>query len=137
MDLTDSYRVETVVMDMHRAEDISHWIEDELGIPVVDHDHQRATTHVQDYLAFTEGLRNGTLKHTGDPGLRAHVLHAIAHRLPGGDYRFRRPMEGRQVRGVEQDRRVIDALSAAAMVVEHSNRAPAKRSVYEDRYAAA
>jgi phage terminase large subunit-like protein len=137
MDLTDSYRVETVVMDMHRAEDISHWIEDELGIPVVDHDHQRATTHVQDYLAFTEGLRNGTLKHTGDPGLRAHVLHAIAHRLPGGDYRFRRPMAGRQVRGVEQDRRVIDALSAAAMVVEHSNRAPAKRSVYEDRYAAA
>jgi hypothetical protein len=59
MGLTESYRVETVVMDMHRAEDISHWIEDELGIPVVDHDHQRATTHVADYLAFSEGLRNG------------------------------------------------------------------------------
>jgi hypothetical protein len=32
---------------------------------------------------------------------------------------------------------VIDALTAAAMVVEHSDRAVAKRSVYEDRYAAA
>jgi hypothetical protein len=136
MDLTESYRVETVVMDMHRAEDISHWIEDELGIPVIDHDHQRATTHVQDYLAFTEGLRNGTVKHTGDQDLRSHVLHAIAHRLPGGDYRFRRPAEGRNVSSMEQDRRVIDALSAAAMVVEHSNRAPKAVSVYESRYAA-
>jgi phage portal protein BeeE len=35
-------------------------------------------------------------------------------------------MEGSPVRGVEQDRRVIDALSAAAMVVEHSTRAVPK-----------
>ena len=83
-----------------------------------------------------EGLRNGTVRHTGDDGLRAHVLNAIARRLPGGDYRFDRPS---QVRGNAraQDKRVIDALTAAAMVVEHSNRAPARRSVYEDRYAAA
>jgi hypothetical protein len=136
IDLTEAYRVETVVIDMHQAEDIAHWIEDELGIPVIDHDHRRATTHVADYSAFMEGLRNGTLKHTGDPGLRSHVLHAIAHRLPGGDYRFRRPSESRSS-ALMQDMRVIDALSAAAMVVEHSNRAPARRSVYEDRYAAA
>lgn len=133
IDLTESYRVETLVIDMHQAEDIAHWIEDELGIPVIDHDHRRATTHVEDYGAFMDGLRNGTLKHTGDPMLRAHVLHAVAHRLPGGDYRFRRPSE---VRGNarEQDRRVIDALSAAAMVVQHSTRQAPKRSVYEEMY---
>jgi hypothetical protein len=32
---------------------------------------------------------------------------------------------------------VIDALTAAAMVVEHSTRGPVKKSVYEERYAAA
>ncbi|HET6409144.1 MAG TPA: hypothetical protein VFG14_14745 [Chthoniobacteraceae bacterium] len=135
MDLQERYRVETVVIDMHQAEDIAHWIEDELSIPVIDHDHRRATAHVADYQAFTEGLRNGTLKHTGDHGLRSHVLHAIAHRLPGGDYRFRRPSESR-TSAIMQDIRVIDALTAAAMVVEHSNRAPSK-SVYEERYSAA
>jgi phage terminase large subunit-like protein len=133
MDLTESYRVETVVIDMHQAEDIAHWIEDELGIPVIDHDHRKATTHVADYSAFTEGLRNSTLKHTGDPGLRSHVLHAIAHRLPGGDYRFRRPSESRSS-AIMQDQRVIDALSAAAMVVQHSNRATPKTSVYAQRF---
>lgn len=133
MDLTESYRVETVVIDMHQAEDIAHWIEDELGIPVIDHDHRRSTVHVADYQAFMEGLRNGTLKHTGDVGLRRHVLHAIAHRLPGGDYRFRRPSESR-TSAVMQDQRVIDALTAAAMVVEHSTRAKPRRSVYEDIY---
>ena len=85
IDLTERYRVETVVIDMHQAEDVAHWIEDELGIPVIDHEHRLATTHVNDYAAFMDGLRNATLKHTGDLGLRTHVLHAIAHRLPGGD----------------------------------------------------
>jgi hypothetical protein len=37
----------------------------------------------------------------------------------------------------QQDRRVIDALTAAAMVVQHSTRATPKTSVYEQRYAAA
>ena len=77
-----------------------------------------------------DGLRNSTLKHTGDQGLRVHVLNAIARRLPGGDYRFDRPVQGRHA---EQDRRVIDGLTAAAMVVQHSTRAPQRRSVYEDR----
>jgi hypothetical protein len=134
MDLTELYRVETFVVDMHQAEDIAHWIEDELGVPVIDHDHRRATTHVEDYSAFMDGLRNGTLKHTGDQELRTHVLHAIAHRLPGGDYRFRRPSESRGSKR-DQDRRVIDALSAAAMVVQHSTREAPKSSVYEERYA--
>jgi hypothetical protein len=120
-------------MDMHRAEDIAAWIEDEMGVTVIDHAQGQTKTHVQDFQAFMEGLRNGTLKHTGDDGLRAHVLNAIARRLPGGDYRFDRPS---QVRGNAraQDRRVIDALTAAAMVVEHSTRQVVTKSVYEERF---
>ena len=135
LDLCTDYRVETVVMDMERAADIAAWIEDEVGVTVID----RAQTNklaVADFNAFMDGLRNGTLKHTGDQGLQSHVLHAIARQLPGGDYRFDRHSSVRQnVR--EQDRRVIDALTAAAMVVEHSTRYKPKRSVYEDRYAPA
>ena len=123
LELAADYQLETVVMDMHRAEDIAAWVEDTLGVTVIDHAQGQTRTHVQDYEAFMEGLRNGTVRHTGHDGLRAHVLNAIARRLPGGDYRFDRPS---QVRGNAraQDRRVIDALTAAAMVVEHSNRAP-------------
>jgi hypothetical protein len=106
-----------------------------MGLKVID---RAQTTKLicADYEAFMDGLRNGTLKHTGDVGLRSHVLHAIARRLPGGDYRFDRPVASRRAVG-QQDRRVIDALTAAAMVVEHSNRAPKKRSVYEERFQAA
>jgi hypothetical protein len=80
-----------------------------------------------------DGLRNGTLRHTGCPNLQSHALHAIARLLPGGDRRFDRPVDSRGS-AREQDRRVIDALTAAGMVVEHSNR-PAERreSVYEKR----
>jgi phage terminase large subunit-like protein len=129
-ELVAKYRVEMVVMDMHRAEDIAHWIEDYLELPVIDHAHGKVTTHVQDFRAFTEGLRNGTLKHTGDHGLRAHVLNAIARRLPGGDYRFDRPSSSRANR--LQDKRVIDALSAAAMAVEVSGRPTERKSRYSD-----
>ncbi len=133
--LQADFRVETVVMDVHNAEDIAAWIEDELNIAVIDRQ-QGNKAMVADYNAFMDGLRNGTLKHTGCSDLRSHVLHAIARRLPGGDFRFDRPSSVRQnVRA--QDRRVIDALTAAAMVVEHSNSATPTRSVYEDRYSAA
>jgi phage terminase large subunit-like protein len=133
--LGDEYRIETVVMDMSRAEDIAAWVEDELGVTVIDRD-QANKAAVADYEAFMDGLRNGTVRHTGDRELRRHVLNATARRLPGGDYRFDRPTTTRG-NAKAQDRRVIDGLTAAAMVVEHSNRAPARRSVYEDRYAAA
>jgi phage terminase large subunit-like protein len=133
LELTQSFKLRTVVMDMERAADIASWIEDELGVTVIDRG-QSNKLACADYEAFMDGLRNGTLKHTGDAGLRSHVLHAIARRLPGGDHRFDRPSSVRQnVRA--QDRRVIDALTAAAMVVEHSSRAVPKKSVYEERYA--
>lgn len=129
--LNDDYSIQTVVMDTSKAEDIGSWIEDELNVEVIDRG-QTNQPAVQDYQAFMEGLRNGTLKHTGDVGLRGHVLNAIARRLPGGDYRFDRPSTSRWAR--EQDRRVIDALTAAGMVVEFSNNEqPPQESVYEKR----
>ena len=131
MELHSAYRVGTVVMDMSRAEDIAAWIEDELGVTVIDRG-QGNKDAVADFDAFMEGLRNGTLKHTGCPDLRSHVLHAIARRLPGGDHRFARHSTVRQnVRA--RVRRVRDALSAAAMVVQHSTRAAPAVSVYEER----
>lgn len=135
-DVQESNPIEVLVMDIHRAEDIAAWVEDELGITVIDRG-QSNQFAVADYEAFMDGLRNGTLKHTGDPELRRQVLNAIARRLPGGDYRFDRPSSVRANKR-EQDRRVIDALSAAAMVVEYSNREQTpSRSVYEDRALAA
>lgn len=137
LDLNDRYRIGAIVMDMHRAEDIAAWVEDTLGLTVIDHAQGQTKTHVADYEAFMEGLRNGSLRHSGDLDLRAHVLNAIARRLPGGDYRFDRPST---VRGTAraQDSRVIDALTAAAMVVEFSNRdTEPELSVYEKRALAA
>ena len=53
-------------MDMHRAEDIAAWVEEELGVTVIDHDHRAVKMHVADYEAFMDGLRNGTVKHVKD-----------------------------------------------------------------------
>src|SRR5262249_49493993 len=113
-----------------RAEDTASWIEDELGVTVIDRGQGNADA-VADFDAFMEGLRNGTLRHNGDPKLRAHVMNAVARRLPGGDYRFDRPAQSRGSVPT-QDRRVIDALTAAAMVVQFSTRPAAQPSVYED-----
>jgi phage terminase large subunit-like protein len=133
LEYAGEYRLRTVVMDMHRAEDIAAWVEEELGVTVIDHDHRQVKMHVRDYEAFMDGLRNGTVKHVKDDELRPHILNAIARRLPGGDYRFDRPNASRGS-AREQDRRVIDGLTAAAIVVEHSTTAKPPRSVYEDRF---
>jgi phage terminase large subunit-like protein len=125
-ELCAEYRVTTVVMDMSLANDIASWMSDELGLLVVD----RAQTNkpqAEDYDRFMEALRQGWLRHSGDAGLRRHVLNAVARLLPDGGAKFGRISETRQ--GGNQDIRVIDALVAAAMV--HSVRcepaAPAYR----------
>ena len=105
--------IHTVVMDVSRAEQLGMWIESELGATVID----RAQTNVlavQDYDRFMEALRKGWLHHTGDAALTSHALNAIARVLPQGDARFDRSSQTRQ--SADQDRRVIDALTAAAMV---------------------
>jgi phage terminase large subunit-like protein len=105
--------IHTVVMDMSRAEQLASWIESEFGATVVD----RAQTNkfaAMDYEKFMDALRQGWLKHSGDRDLTSHALNAIARILPYGDARFERPAQSRAAR--EQDRRVIDALTAASMV---------------------
>jgi phage terminase large subunit-like protein len=135
LEIAERNPIEVVVADMHRAEDICAWLEDEMGLTVIERQ-QSNTALVADYDAFMDGLRNGTLKHTGDPEQRRQVLNAVARRLPGGDYRFDRSVTTRSNVGA-QDRRVIDVLSAASMVVEYSNRAEPELSVYEKRALAA
>ena len=105
--------IHTVVMDTSRAEQLAQWIESELGAAVIDRPQTNAFA-VQDFDRFMEGLRKGWLHHTGDAGLTSHALNAIARVLPWGDARFDRPSQTRQ--SSEQDRRVIDALTAASMV---------------------
>lgn len=105
--------IHTVVMDISRAEQLSIWIADELGATVIERP-QTTPMAVQEYDRFMEALRNGWLKHAGDPDMTSHALNAVARVLPMGDARFDRPVTSRSA--PEQDRRVIDALSAASMV---------------------
>lgn len=125
--------VETVVMDTSKAEQLMHWIEAEIGAVVIDRT-QTNPLAAKDFERFMDALRNGWLKHSGDVGLTQHALNAIARVLPYGDARFDRPSQSRNAS--EQDRRVIDALTAASMV--HSlaagdgNRRKRKPSRYND-----
>jgi phage terminase large subunit-like protein len=113
VDLHERNPLETVVMDTSRGEQLAAWISEELGAVVVDRA-QTNTFAVEDYERFMEALREGWLHHSGDPGLTRHVLNAITRVLPRGEPRFDRPIQSRT--GPDQDRRVIDALTAAAMV---------------------
>ena len=118
-ELNERNPIDTVVMDMSRAEDLAAWISDELGVLVVDRAQQNPD-HADDYDAFMAALRNGWLKHPGDAGLTRHALNAVARELPGGRIRFERPNPGRNK---NQERRVIDALTAAGMVHRHATEA--------------
>ncbi len=112
-DIHERNPIHTVVMDMSRAEQLGTWIERELGATVLDRQ-QTNSLAVEDYDRFMEALRSGWLKHPGDAEFTQHVLNAVARILPHGDARFDRPAEKRNSSG--QELRVIDALTAAAMV---------------------
>jgi phage terminase large subunit-like protein len=128
-DMLTRYRVSTVVMDPDRAHDIAGWLADELGLTVI-YRAQSAKPQGEDYERCMSALRNGWLRHSGDPALRQHALNAVARLLPNGGAKFGRISETRQ--GGNQDARVIDALVAAAMV--HSVMADESTgSVYDDR----
>ncbi len=111
--VNDRNPITTVVMDMTGGAEIAAWLEHDLGCIVVDRA-QSNTFKALDYSRFMEALRNGWLKHTGDAGLKQHVMNAVAKQLPGGDIVFDRPNDSRH-RAASQARRVIDALVAAAM----------------------
>lgn len=103
-----------VVMDTSKAEQLATWIEREFDCTVIERGQSNAAA-IADYNAFMDALRNGQLKHLNDPALNQAVLNAIARTLPYGDVRFDRPHQSR-TNALEQDRRVIDALTAASMV---------------------
>lgn len=113
LDLHARNPLHTVVMDTSRAEQLAMWIADSTGAVVIDRS-QGNEMQTQDYERFMEALRNGWLYHTGDPVLRQHALNAVARALPNGKARFDREKPNRK--SEDQDRRVIDALTAAAMV---------------------
>jgi phage terminase large subunit-like protein len=109
--------VELVVMDSSKAKDTAQWIASPEGLnaEVVDRS-QGNTLQAEDYAAFMEALGNKWFKHTGHREFRRHVLNAIARRMEGERHRFDRPSSSRNTRAGRQERRVIDALTAAAMV---------------------
>jgi phage terminase large subunit-like protein len=114
LELNTRTPIKRVVMDTSNGMDIAAWIEDELGCEVSDHSQSNAF-HCADYKTFMEALRQGWLKHTRDENLTRHALNAIARPATYGDLRFDRPHRSRESRH-KQDVRVIDALTAAAMV---------------------
>jgi phage terminase large subunit-like protein len=114
IELHERNPIHTVVMDTNRAEQLGSWLEREIGCRVLDMS-QGIPVQVEEYERFMEALRHGWIKHTGDQEFTRHVLNAVAKIQRGGDPIFERPHQSR--RNVdEQDRRVIDALKAAAMV---------------------
>jgi len=114
---TDTYVVNTVVMDMHQGADIASWLEREKGVTVVAWA-QGNMQAAEDYEEFMKALRSDIpgerLCHNGNPDLRKHVMNAIARSLPADKRRFDRPSSGRAKR--KQETRVIDCLMAASWV---------------------
>lgn len=128
----DSFRVDTIVMDTSRAEDIASWLEEQ-GVRVIDWP-QGNPQAAADYEAFMKALRDGSLKHTGDRILEAHAMHAVARALPGDKRRFDRPSSSR-AKG-NQDERVIDALSAASFVNTYAADPPKRLNAADYRIVA-
>lgn len=108
--------IELVVMDPSKAEDIAQWLAHDLGCNVITRTQGNADA-AEDYERFMASLGRGLLRHTGHVEFRRHVLNAIARRLPSEKTRFDRPSTARNTRAGRQERRVIDALTAAAMVL--------------------
>lgn len=106
--------IAVAVMDTNRAEQLASWIESELGAVVVDRTQSNYWAALE-YEAFMEALRLGWIEQPADPEFTTHVLNGIARQLPGGGARFDRPVQSRRS-VAQQQRRVIDALTAASMV---------------------
>jgi phage terminase large subunit-like protein len=119
----DRTPIEVVVMDTSQAKEIAQWLSDEMGLTVVDRS-QKNTEQANDYDLFMPAIRQRWLKHTGHPVFRRHALNAIRRQLEGERLRFDRPSTSRNTRAGRQERRVIDALVAAAMVHSFMAEAP-------------
>ena len=124
---TDPEKVKKAIIDLHKRNPISQlvfdpntggeqmaiWVEQELGIEVVSHSQQNVPMSLA-YDRFMEALREGWIEHPFDEEFTTHVLNASARIGTDGRAKFDRPSSSRNA--AQQDRRVIDALIAAAMV---------------------
>jgi phage terminase large subunit-like protein len=107
--------IHTVVMDIsYGANVLDAFIKENLGSDTVARG-RTMPQQVEEYDRFMEGLRSGWLHHTGDEGLTAHAMNAVArvNRLGAAVFDRHNPQ---RTSGAAQDARVIDALDAAAMV---------------------
>jgi phage terminase large subunit-like protein len=111
--LNERNPIRMVVMDREKGEQLASWLEEELGVDVVERGRTNEPA-AMDFERFMEGLRQGWIKHSGHPEFRRHAMNAVVRHLPGDKKRFDRPTASRNA--IEQDRRVIDALDAASMV---------------------
>lgn len=114
-ELHDRNPIHTLVMDMSMAAPIAQWASTTLGCLVIDRQQNNALA-AEDYNHFMEGIRDGWLFHEGGAEMTSHVMNAVARQLPKGDTRFERPVSNR-ANAKEQERRVIDALTASGFVV--------------------
>ena len=62
-----------------------------------------------------EAIRQQWIRHTGHRGFRQHAMNTHVRHLGGDKKRFDRPL-GSRGNAADQDRRVIDALTAAGFV---------------------
>src|SRR3954453_10763587 len=114
-ELNDRNPIRRVVIDPDRAAEIAEWLEDELGVEVVEH-LQTNQPMCLVYERWMEAMRNRRFRHPKDPEFTEHVLNAVAKVMPDGRARFDRPSSsGAQV---GQRRRVIDGLIAAGIVLD-------------------
>jgi phage terminase large subunit-like protein len=120
-------RIETAVCDTNSAKDIAQWLEAEFGCTVIDRSQKNEMQYL-DYDNFMQGIRERSIRHTGDRQFRRHVLNAIAVKGPGDRKRFDRPAQSRNAKF--QDRRVIDALVAAAMVLTAAGEPAVEQSAW-------
>lgn len=121
-ELNDRNPIRRVVLDPDRAAEIAEWLEEDLGIEVVEY-LQTNQPMALAYERFMEAMRNRRFRHVDDPEFTEHVLNAVAKILPDGRARFDRPSTSRAQVG--QRRRVIDALIAAAIVLCVADAEPA------------
>jgi phage terminase large subunit-like protein len=106
--------IRRAVIDPDRAAEIAVWLEEELGVDVVEY-LQTNKPMVLVYERWMEAMRNQRIRHPQHLEFTEHVLNAVAKTLSDGSARFDRPSSSRAQAG--QRRRVIDALTAAGIVL--------------------
>jgi hypothetical protein len=99
------------------------WCKRELAARVLERKRTPANAEVE-YARFMESLREGWLKHPGDPVFTRQVMNAITKMSPFGASRFDESHAARRQDAPAQETRVIDALSAASMALAAANDTP-------------